>query len=131
MEDASDSEIQEIRRYLKWDRKKLFRELDRYYGASSPGGQRASYRFKGKGRVWFNELMPKLQEFVCGEWDYPGRKDEAELQEDESLVQTLGEAISPLLERNPFPTGSLAPSNLVAAILVDSGLDQLCEQQGQ
>jgi hypothetical protein len=129
MAEASDFEKQEILRYLKWDRKRLFRELDRYYGASSPGGQRASYRFKGKGRVWFNELMPKLQEFVCEEWDYLARKEEPELQESEALVAALGEAISPLVERNPFPTGSLAPTNLVAAILVNSGLDQLCDNQ--
>jgi len=131
MADTPDFEKQEILRYLKWDRKKLFRELDRYFGASSPGGQRPSYRFKGKGRVWFNELMPKLQEFVCDEWNYPSRKEEPELQENEALVAALGEAISPLVERNPFPTGSLAPTSLVAAILVNSGLDQLCEEQGQ
>lgn len=131
MADPPDFEKQEILRYLKWDRKKLFRELDRYYGASSPGGQRASYRFKGKGRVWFNELVPKFREFVCDEWDYASRKEEPELQENQALVAALGEAISPLVERNPFPTGSLAPTNLVAAILVNSGLDQLCEKQGQ
>jgi hypothetical protein len=131
MADASDFEKQEILRYLKWDQKKLFRELDRYYGASSPGGQHASYRFRGKGRVWLNELMPRLQEFVCEEWDYPSRKQDPELQENEALVAALGEAISPLVERNPFPTGSLPPTILVAAILVNSGLDQLCEHQGR
>ena len=128
MAEISDFERQEIRRYLKWDLKKLFRELDRYYGASSPGGQRASYRFKGKGRVWFNDVLPKLQEFVCDEWNYPARKKDPELKEDEGLVATLGEAITPLIERNPFPTGAQVPTYLVAAILVSSGLDQLCDQ---
>ena len=126
MAEISDFERQEIRRYLKWDGKKLFRELDRYYGASSPGGEKASYRFRGKGRVWFNELLPKLQEFVCGEWDYRSRKDEPELQEDEGLVAALGEAIAPLIQRNPFPTGAQVPTYLVAAILVQSSLEQLC-----
>lgn len=126
MVEISDFERQEIRRYLKWDAKKLFRELDRYYGASSPGGEKASYRFKGKGRVWFNELLPRLQQFVCDEWDYQAKKEEPELQENEGLVVALGEAIAPLIQRNPFPTGAQVPIYLVAAILVHSDLDQLC-----
>jgi hypothetical protein len=126
MADISDFERQEIGRYLKWDAKKLFRELDRYYGASAPGGQRASYRFKGKGRVWFTELQPKFRVFVCDEWGYQGRKDDAELQDKEKLIVALGEALSPVLERHPFPTGSQVPSYLVAAILVHADLDQLC-----
>jgi hypothetical protein len=126
MVEISDFERQEIRRYLKWDGKKLFRELDRYYGASSPGGEKASYRFKGKGRVWFNELLPRLQELVCDEWDYQAKKEEPELQENEGLVVALGEAIAPLIQRNPFPTGAQVPIYLVAAILVHSDLDQLC-----
>ena len=126
MVEISDFERQEIRRYLKRDGKKLFRELDRYYGASSPGGEKASYRFKGKGRVWFNELLPRLQELVCDEWDYQAKKEEPELQENEGLVVALGEAIAPLIQRNPFPTGAQVPIYLVAAILVHSDLDQLC-----
>jgi len=42
MADISDLERQEIARYLEWGKKRLFRELDRYYGASLPGGRRAS-----------------------------------------------------------------------------------------
>jgi hypothetical protein len=126
MVEISDFEKQEIQRYLKWDDKKLFRELDRYYGASSPGGQRASYRFRGKGRVWFSELLPKLKELVCDEWNYQAKREEPELQESEGLVVALGEAIAPLIQRNPFPTGALAPTYLVAAILVFSDLDRLC-----
>ena len=131
MVEISDFERQEIRRYLKWDAKKLFRELDRYYGASSPGGERASYRFRGKGRVWFNELLPRLQELVCDEWDYQAKKEEPELQENEGLVVALGEAIAALLQRNPFPTGAQVPTYLVAAILVHLDLDQLCGGEDQ
>jgi hypothetical protein len=126
MVEVSDFEKQEIRRYLKWDAKKLFRELDRYYGASSPGGGRASYRFRGKGRVWLDELLPKLQEVVCDEWNYPSKREDPALQEKEALVVALGEAIAPLMQRNPFPTGAQAPTYLVAAILVSSDLDRLC-----
>lgn len=130
MANISDFEKQEIGRYLKWDDKKLFRELDRYYGASSPGGQRASYRFRGRGRVWFSELLPKLQAFVCDEWNYQAKKDDPEIQDKETLIVALGDALSPLLQRNPFPTGAQVPNYLVAAILVNSGLDQLCVQAG-
>ena len=126
MADISDFERHEIGRYLKWDAKKLFRELDRYYGASAPGGQRASYRFKGKGRVWFNELQPKLQVFVCDEWGYQAKKDDPEFLDKEKLIAALGEALSPVLERHPFPTGSQVPAYLVAAILVHTDLDRLC-----
>ena len=126
MADISEFERNEIGRYLKWDAKKLFRELDRYYGASAPGGQRASYRFKGKGRVWFNELQPTLKAFVCEEWGYQARKDAPELQDKEKLIVELGEAMSPILERHPFPTGSQVPAYLVAAILVQADLNQLC-----
>jgi hypothetical protein len=131
MAEVSEAEKQEIQRYLKWDEKKLFRELDRYYGASAPGGQRGSYRFKGKGRVWFNELLPRLQEFVCDEWDYAAKKDDPKLKDEEKLVLALGEALSPLLERHPFPTKVQVPTYLVAAILVNLGLDDLCSQGGQ
>jgi hypothetical protein len=131
MAEVSEFEKQEIQRYLKWDEKKLFRELDRYYGASAPGGQRASYRFKGKGHVWFSELLPRLQEFVCDEWDYAVRKDDPKLKNAEKLVTALGEALSPLLERNPFPTKAQVPTYLVAAILVNLGLDDLCSQTSQ
>jgi hypothetical protein len=131
MAKVSEFEKQEIQRYLKWDEKKLFRELDRYYGASDPGGQRASYRYRGKGRVWFNELLPRFQEFVCDEWDYAVRKDDPKLKNAEKLVTALGEALSPLLERNPFPTKAQVPTYLVAAILVNLGLDDLCSQRGQ
>ena len=126
MSEISDFEIQEIQRYLKWDDKRLFRELDRYYGASSPGGQKGSYRFKGKGRVWFNEILPRLQEFIRDEWAYPAKKDDPELQDEEKLTVALGDALSPLLQRNPFPTKAQVPTYLVAAILVNAGLDQLC-----
>lgn len=131
MAEVSEFEEQEIERYLKWDEKKLFRELDRYYGASAPGGQRGSYRFKGKGRVWFSELLPRLQEFVCDEWGYAAKKDDPELKDDEKLIMALGEALSPLLERNPFPTKAQVPTYLVAAILVNLGLDDLCSQRSQ
>ena len=131
MAEVSEFEKQEIQRYLKWDEKKLFRELDRYYGASAPGGQQASYRFRGKGRVWFNELLPQLEEFVCEEWGYPTKKDDPELQDGEKLITALGEALSPLLERHPFPTKAQVPTYLVAAILVNVGLDELCAQRGQ
>jgi hypothetical protein len=131
MAEVSEFEKQEIQRYLKWDEKKLFRELDRYYGASAPGGQRASYRFKGKGHVWFSELLPRLQEFVCDEWDYAAKKDDPGLKDEERLVTALGEALSPLLERNPFPTKAQVPTYLVAAILVELGLDDLCSQRSQ
>jgi hypothetical protein len=131
MAEVSEFEKQEIQRYLKWDEKKLFRELDRYYGTSAPGGRRASYRFKGKGRVWFNELLPRLQEFVCDEWGYAAKKDDPGLKDEEKLVMALGEALSPLLERHPFPTKAQVPTYLVAAILVDLGLDDLCSQRSQ
>jgi hypothetical protein len=131
MPELSESEKQEIQRYLKWGQKRLFRELDRYYGASSPGGKRASYRFKGKGRVWLHELLPSLQEFVCDEWGYPSKKDDPELQESEKLIVALGEALSPLLERNPFPTKAQVPAYLVAAILLEMGLDELCASGSQ
>jgi len=126
MVEISDFEREEIRRYVKWDGKRLFRELDRYYGASSPGGERATYRFRGKGRVWFNELLPRLREVICDEWDYRSKKEEPELQESEGLIVALGEAIGSLLQRNPFPTGAQVPNYLVAAILIHSDLDQLC-----
>ena len=126
MPDISDFEKQEIARYVKWNAKKLFRELDRYYGASSPDGRRASYRYRGRGRVWFNELLPKLRAFVCDEWDYPARRDDPELQDKEVLIVALGGDLAPLVQRSPFPTGAEAPAYLVAAILVDSGLDELC-----
>jgi hypothetical protein len=128
MADISAFEKQEIGRYLKWDAKKLFRELDRYYGASSPGGRRASYRFRGKGRVWFNELLAKLRTFVCDEWDYPAKRDDPDLEDKEALIVALGDALAPLLLRNPFPNGVQVPAYLVAAILVNSDLDQLCAQ---
>ncbi len=131
MPELSESQKQEIQRYLKWDQKRLFRELDRYYGASSPGGQRASYRFKGKGRVWLNEFLPRLQEFVCDEWGYEAKKDDLELQDNEKLMVALGEALSPLVERNPFPTRAQVPAYLVAAILVNMGLDELCASRSQ
>jgi len=131
MPELSESQKQEIQRYLKWDQKRLFRELDRYYGASSPGGQRASYRFKGKGRVWLNEFLPRLQEFVCDEWGYEAKKDDLELQDNEKLMVALGEALSPLVERNPFPTRAQIPAYLVAAILVNMGLDELCASRSQ
>jgi hypothetical protein len=128
MNDISEYEKLEIQRYLTWDEKKLFRELDRYYASSSPGGMRASYRVRGKGRVWLHETMPKLREFVCGEWDYDKRKDDPELQDKEHLAAALSEALAPLLERYPFPTGSPVPAYLVASILVHSGLDDLCQE---
>jgi hypothetical protein len=130
MTDISELEKQEIRRYLKWDDKKLFRELDRYYGASSPGGQRASYRSRGRGRVWFSELLPKLQAFVCDEWNYHAKRDDPEIQDKETLIAALGDALSPLVQRNPFPTGAQVPAYLVAAILVNSDLNQLCGEAG-
>jgi hypothetical protein len=64
--------------------------------------------------------------FVCEEWGYQARKDAPEFQDKEKLIVALGEAISPVLERNPFPTGSQVPAYLVAAILVQADLDQLC-----
>jgi hypothetical protein len=131
MAEISEFEKQEIQRYLKWGEKKLFRELDRYYGASAPGGQRASYRFKGKGHVWFKELQPRLEEFVCDEWGYEAKKDDPDLQDNEKQVVSLGEALSPLLERHPFPTTAQVPAYLVAAILVNMGLDEICAQRRQ
>jgi len=128
MADQPDPERTQIERYLSWDDKKLFRELDRYYQASSPGGRGASYRVKGKGRVWFNEVLPKLQEFVCSEWDYPSRKKDPELQDPVALALALAEALSSVLERIPFPTGGQASPSLVAAILVQSDLERLCGQ---
>jgi hypothetical protein len=38
----------------------------------------------------------------------------------------LGEALAPLVERNPCPTTAQVPAYLVAAILVNMGLDELC-----
>ncbi|MDH4208491.1 MAG: hypothetical protein OEV76_06440, partial [Anaerolineae bacterium] len=127
MVELPESEERELQRYLSWDEKRLFRELDRYYGASSPGGKRAAYSVRGKGRVWLKETWQKLEAFVCDEWDYPARKSAPELQDKERLAAELSQALSPLLERNPFPTGAQVPSHLVAAILLQSGLDQLCE----
>jgi hypothetical protein len=131
MDELPESEIRELQRYLAWDEKRLFRELDRYYGASSPGGKRAAYSVRGKGRVWLKETWQKLEAFVCDEWDYPARKSTPELQDKERLAVELSQALSPLLERNPFPTGAQVPSHLVAAILVQWGLDQLCEHRDQ
>ena len=128
MVELPESEKRELQRYLTWDEKRLFRELDRYYGASSPGGRREAYSVKGKGRVWLNETWQKLEAFVCDEWNFPARKSDPELQDKERLTAELSQAISPLLERNPFPTGAQVPSPLVAAILVQWGLDRLCEQ---
>ena len=93
MADISDLERQEIGRYLEWGKKQLFRELDRYYGASLPGGQRASYRFRGKGRVWFNRLLPSLKETICNEWGYEAHKADSQLKDKESLVIAVGEAL--------------------------------------
>jgi hypothetical protein len=126
MADEPGLERTQIERYLSWNEKRLFRELDRYYEASSPRGRGASYRVKGKGRVWFNEVLPKLQEFVCGEWDYPARKKDPELQEPVALALALAEAIAPSLERIPLPTGGQVPPSLVAAMLVQSDLERLC-----
>jgi hypothetical protein len=131
MAELSESEQQEIQRYVKWDQKRLYRELDRYYGASSPGGQRASYRVKGKGRVWLNELLPRLQEFVRDEWGYETHKNDPEMEDDEKLTAALGEALMPLVERNPFPTRAQVPVYLVAAILVSMGLDELCSSRSE
>ena len=126
MAEISDLEKQEIERYLHWDEKELFRELDRYYGASMPGGRRASYRFRGKGRAWFNQVLPRLKELICDEWGYVTKKEEPELQAKESLVIAIGEALTPLLQRNPFPTKAQAPPHLISAILLQMGLDELC-----
>jgi len=131
MVELPESEERELQRYLSWDEKRLFRELDRYYGASSPGGKRAAYSVRGKGRVWLKETWQKLEAFVCDEWDYPARKSAPELQDKEHLAAELSQALSPLLERNPFPTGAQVPGHLVAAILLQSGLDQLCERDDQ
>jgi hypothetical protein len=129
MAEISDFEREEIQRYLKWDVKRLFRELDRYYGASMPGGQQASYRVRGKGRVWFNELLPRLRDHVCEEWGYERKKEDPELQEQDALLIAVGEALLPLLQRNPFPTGAQVPTYLVAAILVQMNLDTLCGER--
>lgn len=126
MADISDLERQEIERYLEWGKKRLFRELDRYYGASLPGGQRASYRFRGKGRVWFNRLLPSFKETICNEWGYEAHKADPQLKDKESLVIAVGEALAPLVHRNPFPTKGQVPVYLVAAILVQMDLDELC-----
>ena len=126
MAEISDLEKQEIERYLKWDERELFRELDRYYGASMPGGRRASYRFRGKGRAWFNQLLPRLKEFICDEWGYADKKKETQLQDKEDLVVVLGETLMPLLQRHPFPSKAQAPPYLVSAILVQMDLDELC-----
>lgn len=124
--EISDLERQEIERYLKWGEKELFRELDRYYGASMPGGRRASYRFRGKGRVWFNELLPRLRELICDEWGYDTKKEDPQLQNKEDLVVAVAEALTPFLQRNPFPTKAQAPTYLVSAILAQMDLDKLC-----
>ena len=129
MAEISDFEREEIQRYLKWDEKRLFRELDRYYGASMPGGQRASYRVRGKGRVWFNELLPRLRDHICEEWGYERKKADPELQETDALLIAVGEALLPLLQRNPFPTGAQVPTYLVAAILGQMNLDTLCGEK--
>ena len=126
MAEISDLERQEIERYLKWGEKELFRELDRYYGASMPGGRRASYRFRGKGRVWFNQLLPRFKKLVCDEWGYGAKKEDSQLQGKENLVIAVGEALIPLMQRNPFPTKAQGPTYLVSAILVEMGLDRLC-----
>lgn len=126
MADEPEFERTQMERYLSWHEKKLFRELDRYYQASSPGDSRASYRVKGKGRVWFYEVLPKLQEFVCNEWDYPTRKKDPELQDPVALALALAEALPSVLERLPFPTGGQASPSLVAAMLVQSDLERLC-----
>jgi hypothetical protein len=129
MAEISDFESEEIQRYLKWDEKRLFRELDRYYSASMAGGQQASYRVRGKGRVWFNDLLPRLRDHICEEWGYEQKKEDPELQDKESLVIAVGEALLPLLQRNPFPTGAQVPTYLVAAILVQMNLDTLCGEK--
>lgn len=129
MAEISESEREEIQRYLEWDEKRLFRELDRYYGASMPGGQQASYRIRGKGRVWFNELLPRLKDHICDEWGYQQKKEDPELQDKDTLVIAVGEALLPLLETNPFPTGAQVPAYLVAAILVRMNLDALCAER--
>ncbi|NIN67417.1 MAG: hypothetical protein GTO63_22490 [Anaerolineae bacterium] len=129
MAEISDFEREEIQRYLTWDAKRLFRELDRYYSASMPGGQRASYRVRGKGRVWFNELLPRLRDYICEEWGYERKKENPELQETDALLIAVGEALLPLLQRNPFPTGAQVPTYLVAAILVQMNLDTLCGEK--
>jgi hypothetical protein len=126
MAEISDLEREEIKRYLNFGEKKLFRELDRYYGASDPSGHQASYRYRGKGRVWFNQLLPRFRQLVCEEWRYAEKRDDPQLQDKESLVIAIGEALEPLLQRNPFPTSAQAPTYLVSAILVQLGLDQLC-----
>jgi hypothetical protein len=126
MVDEAELERTQMEKYLSWDQKRLFRELDRYYGASSPGGRRASYRVKGKGRVWFNEALSKLQEFVCEEWDYAARKKDPELEEPVALALALAEAIAPSLERIPLPTGGQVPPPLAAALLIQSDLEALC-----
>jgi hypothetical protein len=126
MAEISDLERQEIERYLKWDQKELFRELDRYYGASMPGGRRASYRFRGKGRVWLNQLLPRLRELICDEWGYAAKKEDPQLQHKEELIVAVGDLLTPFIQRNPFPTKSQAPPYLVSAILVQMDLDTLC-----
>jgi hypothetical protein len=126
MAEISDLERQEIERYLQWDEKELFRELDRYYSASMPGGRRASYRFRGKGRAWFNQILPRLKGLICDEWGYATKKEEPELQDKENLVIAIGEALMPLLQRNPFPTKAQAPPYLISVILVQMDLDELC-----
>ena len=126
MAEISDLEKQEIERYVKWGEKELFRELDRYYGASLPGGQKASYRYRGKGRAWFNQLLPRFKEAICDEWGYSTKREDPELQDKQNLVIAIAEALMPLLQRNPFPTKGQVPYYLVSAILVESGLDKLC-----
>ncbi len=130
MAEISDLERQEIERYLKWGEKELFRELDRYYGASMPGGRQASYHFRGKGRVWFNELLPELKEVICDQWEYAAKREDPQLEDKENLVAAVGEVLMPLIQRNPFPTGAQVPTYLVSAILVQMDLDKLCGLEG-
>lgn len=126
MADISDLERQEIERYLEWGEKRLFRELDWYYGASLPGGQQASYRSRGKGRVWFKRLLPRFEQTICEEWGYNAKKADPELKDKENLVIAVGDALTPLIQRNPFPTKGQVPIYLVAALVVRMDLDDLC-----
>lgn len=130
MAEISDLQRQEIDRYLKWGEKKLFRELDRYYGASLPGGQQASYRFRGKGRAWFNQLLPRFRQLICDEWGYDDKKEDPQFEDRQNLVIAVAEALTPLIQTNPFPTKAQAPIHLVSAIMVHMGLDELCGQGG-
>jgi len=130
MAEVSDLERQEINRYLKWSEKELFRELDRYYGASMPGGRRASYRFRGKGRVWFTQLLPRFKEIICDEWGPGAKKEDPQLEDRENLVIAVGEALMAFVQRNPFRTKAQVPTYLVSAILVQMDLDKLCSGKG-